>query len=194
MNSLLQSPIICIRSSCTLLLVRRQARRQQVWYHYGIPKVMSSPSPSSSTFSKMSTKQYDTTTRSFYSKRWIGKRRRDPRHGRHLPSLRSRIIQRLQEGNDINHGADAMMDQTAFHHQQHQNRSTMMQILDPWYDLATVTKDEHVLVDKVDSVTRTFGVVAALLASLSAALYSVELPSNTTSTKTTTKHQHQQQV
>jgi hypothetical protein len=56
-----------------------------------------------------------------------------------------------------------------------------LKFLDPWYDLAAVTKDEHTLVDKVDSVTRTFGVVAALLASLSAALYSVQLPIRTTS-------------
>jgi hypothetical protein len=63
-----------------------------------------------------------------------------------------------------------------------------LKFLDPWYDLATVTKDEHTLVDKVDSVTRTFGVVAALLASLSAALYSVQLPIRTTSKKIDTIH------
>ena len=53
-------------------------------------------------------------------------------------------------------------------------RAAILRFLDPWYDLAECTK-AGILADKVDSVTRTFvfGVVAALMTSLSAALLAV---------------------
>lgn len=80
----------------------------------------------------------------------------------------------------------------AFHHQLHQHkrrrshhhlyndedaavgtkiprRAALLRFLDPWYDLAECTQ-QSVLSDRVETVTRTFGVVAALMTSLSAAL------------------------
>lgn len=51
-------------------------------------------------------------------------------------------------------------------------RSAPRRFFNPWHDLADVCEDP-VLSDKVDSVTRTFGVVAALMCSLSAALLAV---------------------
>ena len=51
-------------------------------------------------------------------------------------------------------------------------RSNPIRFLNPWVDLANVT-DDGVLAQKVDSVTRTFGVVAGLMCSLSAAALAV---------------------
>lgn len=49
-------------------------------------------------------------------------------------------------------------------------RPDFVRLFDPWHDLANVLSQDNILSDKVDSVTRTFGVVAALMSSLSAAL------------------------
>jgi hypothetical protein len=49
------------------------------------------------------------------------------------------------------------------------SRSAILRFLNPWKDLAYVTTDDTLLSFKVESVTRTFGVVAALMCSLSAA-------------------------
>lgn len=48
------------------------------------------------------------------------------------------------------------------------NRSPLVRFLNPWIDMANVT-DDDILAFKVESVTRTFGVVAGLMCSLSAA-------------------------
>jgi len=58
------------------------------------------------------------------------------------------------------------------------HRAAWRRFLDPWHDLAECTPGPF-LVDKVDSVTRTFGVVGALMTSLSAALLAVS-PDRTT--------------
>jgi len=52
-------------------------------------------------------------------------------------------------------------------------RSPVLRFLNPWVDLANVTTDNTLLSFKIDSVTRTFGVVAALMSSLSAAALTV---------------------
>ena len=52
------------------------------------------------------------------------------------------------------------------------NRSSLARFLNPWIDMADVT-DDDILAFKVESVTRTFGVVAALMCSLSAAALAV---------------------
>jgi hypothetical protein len=49
------------------------------------------------------------------------------------------------------------------------SRSPILRFLNPWKDLAEVTTDDTMLSFKIESVTRTFGVVAALMCSLSAA-------------------------
>ena len=51
-------------------------------------------------------------------------------------------------------------------------RPNVVRFLNPWVDLSNVT-DDAVLAQKVDSVTRTFGVVAGLMCSLSAAALAV---------------------
>lgn len=51
-------------------------------------------------------------------------------------------------------------------------RSHATRFLNPWVDLSVVT-DDLILADKVESVTRTFGVVGALMCSLSAAALAV---------------------
>ena len=51
-------------------------------------------------------------------------------------------------------------------------RSNVVRFINPWVDLSNVT-DDAVLAQKVDSVTRTFGVVAGLMCSLSAAALAV---------------------
>ena len=51
-------------------------------------------------------------------------------------------------------------------------RSPLVRFLNPWIDMANVT-DDAVLAFKVENVTRTFGVVAALVCSLSAAALAV---------------------
>lgn len=51
-------------------------------------------------------------------------------------------------------------------------RSNVVRFINPWVDLSHVT-DDAVLAQKVDSVTRTFGVVAGLMCSLSAAALAV---------------------
>jgi len=57
-------------------------------------------------------------------------------------------------------------------------RPEIVRYLDPWYDLATLCqKQEDLLTDKIDSATRIYGVVAALMCSLSAALLAVDFPS-----------------
>jgi hypothetical protein len=42
--------------------------------------------------------------------------------------------------------------------------------LNPWYDLSRILPTEDILYDRVESTSRTFGIVAALMGSLSAAL------------------------
>lgn len=56
-------------------------------------------------------------------------------------------------------------------------RSPLVRFLNPWIDMANAT-DDAILAFKVESVTRTFGVMAALMASLSAAALAVT-PSST---------------
>jgi hypothetical protein len=51
-------------------------------------------------------------------------------------------------------------------------RHPMARFFNPWIDLANVTSD-HILAVKVDSVTKTFGVVAGLFCTLSAAAITV---------------------
>lgn len=60
------------------------------------------------------------------------------------------------------------------------SRSPLIRFLNPWIDMANVT-DDAILAFKVESVTRTFGVVAALMCSLSAAALAVA-PEETTTT------------
>jgi hypothetical protein len=51
-------------------------------------------------------------------------------------------------------------------------RNPIVRFFNPWVDLANVTSD-HILAVKVDAVTRTFGLVAALFCTLSAAAIAV---------------------
>lgn len=56
-------------------------------------------------------------------------------------------------------------------------RPEFLRYMDPWYDLATLCqRQEDLLTDKVDSATRIYGVVAALMCSLSAALLAIDFP------------------
>ena len=55
----------------------------------------------------------------------------------------------------------------------YKKRSSIRRFLNPWVDLANVTTDDTLLSFKIENVTRTFGVVAALMCSLSAAAMAV---------------------
>eukprot|EP01082_Thalassiosira_pseudonana_P008988 g7906.t1 g7906 contig26:537450-538770(-) len=50
------------------------------------------------------------------------------------------------------------------------SRFSIKRFLNPWDDLTLIVQNEDILYDKVESTTRTFGVVAALMGSLAAAL------------------------
>ena len=51
------------------------------------------------------------------------------------------------------------------------NSFSLSRFLNPWNDLAYIIPHEEALSDKVESTTRTFGIVAALMGSLAAALF-----------------------
>jgi hypothetical protein len=51
------------------------------------------------------------------------------------------------------------------------NDFSLKRFLNPWNDLADIIPHEEALGDKVESTTRTFGIVAALMGSLAAALF-----------------------
>jgi len=51
------------------------------------------------------------------------------------------------------------------------NDFSLKRFLNPWNDLADIIPHEEALSDKVESTTRTFGIVAALMGSLAAALF-----------------------
>jgi len=59
------------------------------------------------------------------------------------------------------------------HQQQLLHRSQLARFFNPWIDLANTSTDDTLLAFKIESVTRTFGVVAALICSLSAAALTV---------------------
>jgi hypothetical protein len=60
----------------------------------------------------------------------------------------------------------------AIYNHKPKERHPIARFFNPWIDLANVTPD-HILAVKVDSVTRTFGVVAGLFCTLSAAALAV---------------------
>ena len=68
---------------------------------------------------------------------------------------------------DTSHDIPEILPQTS-----PKTRPNVVRFLNPWVDLSNVT-DDAVLAQKVDSVTRTFGVVAGLMCSLSAAALAV---------------------
>ena len=118
--------------------------------------------------------------RYFFSKR--------KRSGRSKGSLRSRIERKLLEKELASENTTATTTTTtklssyATNKNPHplKPRSEIMRYIDPWYDLATLCSkknQEDILIDKVDSATRIYGVVAALMCSLSAALLAVDFPS-----------------
>lgn len=51
-----------------------------------------------------------------------------------------------------------------------QDKFSIMRFLNPWQELSNIVPSEEMLHDKVESTTRTFGIVAALMGSLAAAL------------------------
>ena len=117
--------------------------------------------------------------RYFFSKR--------KRSGRSKGSLRSRIERKLLEKelaseNTTTTTTTTKLSSYATNKNPHplKPRSEIMRYIDPWYDLATLCSkknQEDILIDKVDSATRIYGVVAALMCSLSAALLAVDFPS-----------------
>ena len=101
-----------------------------------------------------------------------------PHHvGRPIPAISCRCYTRViyqypskKGGNgngDTSHDIPEILPQTSS-----KTRPIVVRFLNPWVDLSNVT-DDAVLAQKVDSVTRTFGVVAGLMCSLSAAALAV---------------------
>lgn len=80
------------------------------------------------------------------------------------------IYQNPRKDNGTHHTNDGDLPEIL--PQPHRIRSKPVRFLNPWVDLSNVT-DDGVLAQKVDSVTRTFGVVAGLMCSLSAAALAV---------------------
>ena len=116
--------------------------------------------------------------RYFFSKR--------KRSGRSKGSLRSRIERKLLEKELASENTTTTTTTKLSSYATNKNphplkpRSEIMRYIDPWYDLATLCSkknQEDLLIDKVDSATRIYGVVAALMCSLSAALLAVDFPS-----------------
>ncbi|VEU42158.1 unnamed protein product [Pseudo-nitzschia multistriata] len=112
--------------------------------------------------------------------RFFFSRRR--RSGRSRASLKSRI-KRKQLETELGSSASGLTSFSKLYavskspHPLHP-RPEFMRYLDPWYDLATLCqKQEDLLTDKLDSVTRMYGVLATLMCSLSAALLAVDFPS-----------------
>eukprot|EP00804_Cyclotella_cryptica_P024551 CCRYP_014654-RA/>CCRYP_014654-RA protein AED:0.14 eAED:0.14 QI:57/1/1/1/1/1/3/479/236 len=54
-----------------------------------------------------------------------------------------------------------------------EDRFSLYRFLNPWNDLSRVLPTEELLYDRVESTTRTFGIVAALMGSLAAALLTI---------------------
>eukprot|EP00536_Pseudo-nitzschia_multiseries_P016718 jgi/Psemu1/292674/fgenesh1_pg.1208_\ len=120
----------------------------------------------------------DNSTRRFF----FSKRKKRNRPGRSRGSLESRIKRRNLEnelGTSLGSGTSfSKAYATSKNPFPLKPRSEILRYLDPWYDLATLCqKQEDLLTDKIDSATRIYGVVAALMCSLSAALLVVDFPS-----------------
>ncbi|MGK3734344.1 MAG: hypothetical protein ACI8RD_003214 [Bacillariaceae sp.] len=131
----------------------------------------------------------------FISKRYFFSKRKRSRNtnrstgtggGRSKGSLRSRIERKLLEKELASGKSGGQQIYIASSYATIKNphplkpRSEIMRYIDPWYDLATLCSkksQEDILIDKVDSATRIYGVVAALMCSLSAALLAVDFPS-----------------
>uniref|UniRef100_A0A7S0AU34 Uncharacterized protein n=1 Tax=Minutocellus polymorphus TaxID=265543 RepID=A0A7S0AU34_9STRA len=77
-----------------------------------------------------------------------------------------------KKGGNGNHGDQNDIPEILPQKSPVRNRSKAARFLNSWVDLSNVT-DDAVLAQKVDSVTRTFGVVAGLMCSLSVAALAV---------------------